>query len=1326
MAASVPRSFDCGRPDRPAASGFVALSGQDSYTSGRGYGWLKPWGSDWDGGLAVKSSVRGSLTDARAHLEGRPEENDVTFRIDLPNGVYRVTVWPGIESPTEGRLGISLAANGRVVIPPPGVGGWGIVAERTVPAVVSDEHLLLNFYVTGQGGAARLSLLGFKIEDAANTAEREQLARLWENSGSRDEEVKSIEHGGRSYVEVGRKRQPSFGQLPPDWREQPLMIFTRSDPGDLVDYSVPRLRDRCDSLSAFAAPGEDQSFWFAVHRPQNKEDMRVEVACSILTDPTGRCIDSAPAEWFTLRTRPRSLSDRRSNIFKWTADLLVPASSAQVSSGSSQAFYLRLPVPADAAPGVYAGHVTLTATDQPAVSLPLILRILPLTLQKPPQHWHIFSDPYRWPVMPRKERHAEIEDMARHGINSLSIAYPPFGAAYIEKNGHISGSSYGVVEEVLQHARAAGMSGPVQIAQTPGVLRTFRGWNRHHSGNATYSFETGSEGRALVLQHDDNNARSSLHQAIGALLSPDSPATATIRYRTEGEGRGVFKLIFMTNYKRGEVETGRIIATLPPAAEWQTFSADTTVPDQAPYARASFEFIGGKGKLIVDHVSLTTDKDQNNMIINPGFERDFERPPETADFWSEEFVEEYVSAMRALGDAVRRNGFEPWIQGTDEAKGSYRELAEMMAARRSGLKTFCNLSPSAVDLMGDTLDVVCFYSSFLGTEKDCSDLLQRLHNRGQKLYIIASGAYVGQEFDLMPNRHHVGLAFWKSGADGNAIWTYQRPNGDPFDDLDEEYKDYCLVFPPETPGGKPLPTLGWEGIREGWRDFLYVRTLQQTVAMLRERGDLANLRFGEEVLSFIRETIPWFDAGEGLGYDNAAADRLRWLAAWAVMMLQQSGDPDVVTVSPGVSIPMSIVFEDADSRVPAPLPQGIPAIKGTLHNDGKLDEELWSSALCLNNLVRNADGTKAEVATEFLLCHDFENLYIGVRCFEPAIDELVTAAVQHDDNVFADDSIELFLDTSNNETDYLQLAFNAAGVRFDQRCRRDEVARGNVFGADYAGTSPLDPDWNGEWQVITSRHEDRWEAEVVLPFRTIGRESDLWGVNFCRNRKAGAVETSTWQPLRFFHHPESFGKVFLMGARSGSGELVHFAPAPLCSGLPTSQFTLRNLPGLFSASTETTWNDATTRSTRHTSDNGTFLELPFSLSAAVSRVDYRLFCGESLTHLLKMPVSVPAALQLVSGSKILYNKGAKEQYSFKLNVAGTMPEPLVELQLRDPAGSVAANDKAFANGTDCTVVLDLTGRATGLYTLSFKIYFDLNSKPIEHLERIVLAPSFIN
>jgi hypothetical protein len=66
-------------------------------------------------------------------------------------------------------------------------------------------------------------------------------------------------------------------------------------------------------------------------------------------------------------------------------------------------------------------------------------------------------------------------------------------------------------------------------------------------------------------------------------------------------------------------------------------------------------------------------------------------------------------------------------------------------------------------------------------------------------------------------------------AEAMYYWHYQAFNGDPWNDLDGNARDWCVAYPGED--GELVPTIDWEGLREGVDDMRYIATLKHYAAL---------------------------------------------------------------------------------------------------------------------------------------------------------------------------------------------------------------------------------------------------------------------------------------------------------------------------------------------------------------------------------------------------------------------------------------------------------------------------------------------------------------
>ena len=100
-----------------------------------------------------------------------------------------------------------------------------------------------------------------------------------------------------------------------------------------------------------------------------------------------------------------------------------------------------------------------------------------------------------------------------------------------------------------------------------------------------------------------------------------------------------------------------------------------------------------------------------------------------------------------------------------------------------------------------------------------------------------------------------------------------------------------------------------------------------------------------------------------------------------------------------------------------------------------------------------------------------DSLLVKWICHDPQIGSLRARAANRDGEVAADDSVELVLsDAINGKTSHFLL--NAKGIRQDYRGVRD-------------GTR--EDQWNPDWQAAARIATNRWEADLVIPFSSLGQ-----------------------------------------------------------------------------------------------------------------------------------------------------------------------------------------------------------------------------------------------
>jgi hypothetical protein len=166
---------------------------------------------------------------------------------------------------------------------------------------------------------------------------------------------------------------------------------------------------------------------------------------------------------------------------------------------------------------------------------------------------------------------------------------------------------------------------------------------------------------------------------------------------------------------------------------------------------------------------------------------------------------------------VKESGYpEPLFYGIDEAGGDVLlgQRDAFKAIHEEGGKTAAALGPGFFDLVGEYLDRAIVVKGCGRRE------LEKVHQAGYKVWIYANPHY-GQETPET-YRRNMGLSLWKGGYDGHCGWAYQDGRGSCWDDFDSPSRDYLMTYP--TIDGI-VPTIQWEGLREGVDDVRYLTTL---------------------------------------------------------------------------------------------------------------------------------------------------------------------------------------------------------------------------------------------------------------------------------------------------------------------------------------------------------------------------------------------------------------------------------------------------------------------------------------------------------------------
>ncbi len=510
-----------------------------------------------------------------------------------------------------------------------------------------------------------------------------------------------------------------------------------------------------------------------------------------------------------------------------------------------------------------------------------------------------------------------------------------------------------------------------------------------------------------------------------------------------------------------------------------------------------------------------------------------------ADDYGPEFADLATQIVRRIEALRTERAWPAFIYHTVDEPGGH--IAVQQEARETlrilheaGFTTFTTADIDfTARVLSPFLDVRCYSIGVCGRSAEQARARQaECHAAKAQYWWYGTGCYTGQEGTMAVNRHYSGFLFDKTGARGAWAWTFQRPRASAYDDFDGP-KDACLTYP--SPDGKPplVPTLQWEGIREGVDDAKYLATLRRAIADLRadKRAGAAELAARTEYgLKLVLDAIPWLGEAE---LSSRQAQVARWKLA--ALLLESArllhNDP---TLSPGPgtvrstatpTLDCTLATDGGEELEPALPVASAPRLSRAPQVDGKLDA-VWDDAFKIDDLVAQ-DGSENRHRTEAWIARDARRLYVAFFCHEDQMPSLRAAVTEKDGPVWSDDSVEVFVDGDGAGRSYAHFMLNALGTRSEAWAT---VRPGGTDGPPLPADMVENSRWNPTWEGAAAPCEGGWCAELAIPLALIGGGADgVWSMNLNRTRRvAGGTEYGCWSPTRGgFGNPARFAKLAL-------------------------------------------------------------------------------------------------------------------------------------------------------------------------------------------------------
>ncbi|HUX96563.1 MAG TPA: DUF5916 domain-containing protein [Bacteroidales bacterium] len=178
--------------------------------------------------------------------------------------------------------------------------------------------------------------------------------------------------------------------------------------------------------------------------------------------------------------------------------------------------------------------------------------------------------------------------------------------------------------------------------------------------------------------------------------------------------------------------------------------------------------------------------------------------------------------------------------------------------------------------------------------------------------------------------------------------------------------------------------------------------------------------------------------------------------------------------------------------------------------DGYLDESPWRQSPLVTDFIQFEpdEGKTSSRKTEIRILFGRDNLYIGATMYDRKED--IENNLGRRDEYNRADWFMVSIDSYDNRKTAFTFAVNAAGVQLDGQ--QDDNRKLSVRDANPLLPEGLDPSWDAIWFSDVNIENDKWIAEIRIPYsmlRYSRNEIQTWGIQF-RRRIPKLGEVSEW------------------------------------------------------------------------------------------------------------------------------------------------------------------------------------------------------------------------
>ena len=166
--------------------------------------------------------------------------------------------------------------------------------------------------------------------------------------------------------------------------------------------------------------------------------------------------------------------------------------------------------------------------------------------------------------------------------------------------------------------------------------------------------------------------------------------------------------------------------------------------------------------------------------------------------------------------------------------------------------------------------------------------------------------------------------------------------------------------------------------------------------------------------------------------------------------------------------------------------------------DGKINDEAWQQAAVISDLLQRQPNTGAPMSepTRIMVLYDKNFIYVGMRCTDDP-KKITANELARDVSLANDDRVQIIFDTFLDHRNGYWFQIGPKGSIGDA-----------LVSENGAG---FNKQWDGLWEGKAKIHDQGWDAEVAIPFKTLNFKpgQTTWGFKVIRHIKRKA-ESAYW------------------------------------------------------------------------------------------------------------------------------------------------------------------------------------------------------------------------